>query len=55
MENIRKNKSDEEYAKKEFAKQKYIILNSFYGNFGADLFNSWNEQPKQENLPVKKL
>lgn len=44
--------TDEE---KELARQMHIISNSFYGNFGAELFNNMNERPKQENLPDKKL
>lgn len=51
--------TNEEYAKKELARQKHIIMNSFYGNFGADLgtelFINVNKQSNQENLPDKKL
>lgn len=55
MKTARKNKSDEEFAKKELARQKYIIMNSFYGTFGAELFITLNKRTNQENLPVKKL
>ena len=54
----KKNKSkmtDEEFSKKELARQKHMILNSFYGNFGVEFFNSWNEHAKQENSSVKIL
>jgi predicted secreted acid phosphatase len=50
-----KNTAKKQMKYEEFARQMYIISNSFYGNFGAELFNNVNKRQKQENFPFKSL